>query len=201
MRDVLRGWLTSPPLNVVPGTILCLAAAAVLFLSMIVIGAVTNLAEKRALRFLSFRIGRPAAWFIVYKLTFVGTVIHECSHAVMGWLTGAQILEVKCLTLRGQELGFVKFRLRGNRAARALQLGWLSCAPVLSGLILVPVCVWAVLTVDILLVRILAGYLGVSVFIHMSMSKKDILNYCKGFWGVLPVFYFAAVLLRASILR
>lgn len=125
--------------------------------------------------------GARIAFFIRNRLTFVGTVHHELSHALFALLSGAKVTKVELFHVRGNQLGCVEFRPRGNALARAVQLLLASIAPVVCGGISLCVILWfwryrCSLTWH----YALAGYLAVSIFLHMNMSTQDIKNAWKG---------------------
>ena len=159
------------------------------YVSLVVLGFVINCFEKGLLYVLRKIVGNKAALFICNRLTFVGTVLHECSHALFVVLTGGKLLHISFYDVfRGNQLGHVDFVTRGGRITRSFQLVFTSCAPVLvlgtlSCLLIFKV--WSLAT--IWWQHVILGYIIVSCVCHMSMSAADIRNYVKGLFLVYPV--------------
>lgn len=169
-------------------------------MSVIVTGAGIESIEKLEFKLLTRCMSPKKAIFVENRLTFPGTMLHETAHALLAWLTGAVIVKMRLLTFfDAHRLGYVCFRPRGNRIQRCFQLSIASCAPVLLGLIELQV-LWRYIFITDSWLRALLIYLFISIFNHMSMSTKDIKNYCKGLVIVLPVmtlvFYFIQLIIR-----
>lgn len=125
--------------------------------------------------------GGKVAFFIRNRLTFIGTVHHELSHALFAWVSGAKVTKVELFHVRGNQLGCVEFYPRGNAFTKAVQMTLSSIAPVICGAVSLCVLTWflrfrCVLTWHF----VLTGYLMVSVLLHMNMSVQDIKNAWKG---------------------
>ena len=159
--------------------------------SVIIIGYLMNQFEQWQMKLLSKVFGQRFANFICNKLTFIGTIIHECSHALFVVLTGAKLLRIKCITLFNKtELGYVEFKTRGRKPMQMIQLSLVSCAPVVMGLILNSIFITLLLTNTYSLwITVIGWYLVVSIFDHMSMSMVDITNYCKGLLFIAPCLF------------
>ena len=103
----------------------------------------------------------------------------------------------------GDSLGHVNFRNRGNIIVVALQNIFISSAPMFIGAVVVWGCFYWIhaLGHTLLWLRILLGYIGVSMFFHMTMSPADIKVYVKGiplfivivFVVVFPLRYFGVL--------
>ncbi|MBO5435598.1 hypothetical protein J6A31_07380 [bacterium] len=161
----------------------------VITLSVIIIGALINKLEQWQLRLMSDKVGMKIASFMCNRFTFVGTVIHELSHALFVMLTGGKILKIKCFEMFTHgRLGYVNFATCGPKWKQLVQMSLVSCAPVLMGIILEVVLLKVVFTYELQLwIQILLWYLVISIFDHMSMSTVDIKNYCKGLVLVFPM--------------
>ncbi len=181
---------------------LCMIYAAVLCLSVIVIGFLMDRFEVIVYRLLSKHMSNKMAHILIYRVTWPGTAIHELSHALVGWMLGARILKIKIFEFKGNQLGHVEFQCRGSKRTQMVQLGLLSCAPVLTGCLLLyllivyglnPVRPWYVIAIS--------AYLLVCVVIHMSMSGQDIKNYMKSMWVVYPLMICIVYLVRLSVIN
>lgn len=159
--------------------------------SVIVVGYIMNQFEKWQMKLLSKVFGDGLSNFICNRLTFVGTMIHECSHALFAVLTGAKVTKIKCFTLFNKnELGYVEFSTRGCKLLQMLQLALVSCAPVITGLPLITVLISVLVTHSYpIIVMIIGWYLVVSILDHMSMSMVDISNYCRGLLLIAPCMF------------
>lgn len=160
-----------------------------------VIGAVMNKIELLQMRLLSKLFGVRIAGFICNRLLFMGTVIHELSHALFAFLSGAVVTKIRCFTLFSKDtLGYVMFSTKGNTFKQSFQLAFTSCAPTVTGclLIMLLTCLFRNPNTSILY-KVIIIYLGLSIADHMSMSPVDTKNYLKGCMCIFVVFFvFAA---------
>lgn len=185
-----------------PVLAVCAVFGFLVCISVILIGMIADQLEKYMGHFLGKLCGPKIAHFIVYRLTLPGTILHELSHAFVGWALGAKILKIRVLEFNGKQLGHVDFRCRGSKPVQLIQLGCLSCAPVITGLIaaglllqygLRPELPWYII--------LLSFYLLLCVIIHMSMSRQDIKNYLRGLFVIYPAAVGFVYIVRLSVLR
>ena len=169
--------------------IVCLIVTTIICVSVIIIGYLVNKVEQWQLHLMSDKVGSKIASFICNRVTFPGTIIHELSHALFALLTGAKVLEVKCFEMFAHgRLGHVKFAMVGTKLKRMVQLSFVSCAPVIVGLILEYILIKVIFTYELSLgIQIFLWYMMVSIADHMSMSSVDIKNYLKGLILVFPM--------------
>jgi hypothetical protein len=146
-------------------------------------------------------VGQGFAHFICYKLTFVGTIIHEMSHALFAFITGAKVNKIKCFTFDKETLGYVEYTARGNGLHRMVQHALTACAPVLMGFSVMPLFIGLAFGVSNIGLKILFWYCAVSVFIHMDMSVPDIKNYFRGYPIVLMILFAIMYLMDVLFLR
>ena len=159
------------------------------YLFLILLGWVIRIISDLATSILSVFVGSHIAYWIRNYLTYLGTVHHELSHALIATLTGAKVLSISLLP-RGTTLGSVKFNLRGNRFTRAMQNTLASAAPVYCGaLTLIALTRFALPHCTLLWQTVLWYYLAISVFFHMTLSRRDIANIVQAFPFSLPVVY------------
>lgn len=120
-------------------------------------------------------------------LTAPGVVIHECSHALLAFLTGAKVTKIVFFGPKGDVLGYVSYKTRGRFLAPAIQQMLASVAPVLIG----PLVIWGLaelfLITDPVWVKALLIYLVFCVLMHMDLSGQDVRIYLKGCAVVLIV--------------
>ena len=72
--------------------------------------------------------------FINY-LTFPGVILHELSHALLAFLTGAEITHIRFFSPDGDSLGSVSIRPRGNFLTMSMQRGFSAMAPAFCSLL------------------------------------------------------------------
>ena len=119
--------------------------------------------------------------FFVNRITFMGTVWHELSHALFAFLTGAKINKISLYHMENGRLGYVKYTPRGPWALRCVQMSLSSCAPVIMGLLAeAGIYLLFVKTTLPIWAMILAGYLFLSILLHMDLSMADLKAYAKG---------------------
>lgn len=170
------------------------------------IGTLVNYIEIMQMQLMMKIMSRKKAMVICNYITCIGTIIHELSHAIMAFATGAKVTEVKLLELsKNGRLGHVSFKTCGSKMKQSWQLAMTSCAPTLNGIL------WCYILFKVLfLYRLSAGwtallvYLLISIFDHMSMSEADSKNYMKGMFIVFPIMtflMFIAVYLYAARIK
>ena len=133
---------------------------------------------------------------IINYLFFPGVMLHELSHALMAFLTGAKVTEMALFKRDEDSLGHVSFINRGNIFLVSLQNIFASAAPMFCGAAIVYGCYYGVTHLTILWLRILLGYIGVSMFFHMTMSVQDIKIYIKGVPIFMGLIFVISLLLR-----
>ena len=149
-------------------------------LSVILIGSLIDQIKKFEYRSLANASGDNLAKLIVFRLTFPGTVIHEFSHAMFAFITGAKVTKIQCFSIKKNTLGYVTYQTRGSKLQQMTQHGLSACAPVISGLILTPIFFSLMMNTSSMSLKILALYMMVSIVNHMNMSWPDIKQYVKG---------------------
>ena len=158
-----------------------------------VIGFLLNQLELLEFKILSMFFGNGFASFFCDRITFIGTVLHELSHALFATLTGAKVTKISIMDFfQGGQLGHVEFVTRGNLIIRSIQLVFASCAPVLVGVFALIMIFPLIKAKDVPMpIRILAIYAFISILNHTSMSGQDLALYMKGIFLVLPLTFFA----------
>ena len=138
------------------------------------------------------------AMALINYVFFPGVMIHELSHAFMALITGAKITEVALFKKQDESLGHVNFRNRGNFVVRSLQDIFISSAPMFGGAGVITACIYGLkhISKELWWLKILIGYIAVSMFFHMTMSPADIKVYVRG----IPVFM-VLVFIITAILR
>lgn len=183
LSDCLSGWKLDIVISLIY-TIILLSA-------LIVIGYLINKLEQVQLKILAKTTGSKIAYFMCNRFTFVGTVIHELSHALFVFLTGGKLIKVKLLEVsKDGTLGHVEFALCGPKWKQKCQLSIISCAPVFMGLLLEYILIKLVIGYSLgVWIEILLWYFIISILDHMSMSDVDIKNYLKGMIVVFPMMF------------
>lgn len=191
--DMLNTYLTGVLVrNGLFGIRLDVAASVVLSLTMmlfaLVIGWLIGALDRWLMRMTARATGTSAASFILNRVMFIGTVFHELSHAFAAFLTGANVKKICCFTLFSKtQLGYVEFQTVGGRLKQSLQLSMVSCAPVLFAFVTVPLFYQLAVDSSSWGLRVLFGWISLSILCHASMSKVDIKLYLRGAVFVLPL--------------
>ena len=140
----------------------------------------------------------PSLAFVARNyLTYIGTVVHELSHALFAVLTGAKVTRIT-LVPHGATLGSVDFVPRGPRFFKGLQLSLTSIAPTVVGaaaIIFLFIKVYPLLTLT--WHYILFWYLAVSILFHMNLSPQDLKNFSRGILPFLATIYLIALAILA----
>lgn len=148
---------------------------------------------------IGFVTGPLVAFGIRNYATYLGTVIHELSHAVVAFLTGAKVRKIT-LVPRGATLGSVEYTPRGNRFVRGLQQSLSAVAPTVVGTLLL----WF-LFADIhpflkeVWQFVLFYYLALSILFHMDLSMADLRNFFSGILSFLALTFVVLLIVYAVI--
>ena len=148
-----------------------------------ILGMTLGYLEKVIGNFIAKHMGVKSALFIMNKLTFIGVVHHELSHALFAFISGAKIREINLFKPQGNSLGSVQIVPRGNKILKSIQLTLTAIAPVITGLIsMCTIAYFVSINIEIMLVWqiILIAYLFISIFFHSTMSTADLKCAIKG---------------------
>lgn len=158
-------------------------------------GFLVNFVISGILGFLLGLVSRSGKLYMFFanRLTFIGVMWHELSHALFAFLTGAKVERIELYHREDDRLGCVSYRARGIWPLRCIQHSLSSCAPVVMGIVALlgitavvsafELPVWAVA---------IAVYLFISIMVHMDMSPQDLKQYVKGVPFLLVVFFIIA---------
>ena len=178
-------------------TLLFPAVVAILLpFAVILAGLIINYLGYAIAFLVSLFIDPVIVFNMINYLFFPGVMLHELSHAFMAFITGAEVTEVALFKREEGSLGHVMFRNRGNIFLVSLQNIFASAAPMFCGAAVVFGCYFGITHITILWLRILLGYIGVSMFFHMTMSIEDIKIYVKGIPIFMGLIFIVCLLLR-----
>lgn len=137
----------------------------------------------------------PLGANLINYITFVGVMHHELSHALLAFLSGAKVTDIKLFRIHHNDgaLGYVAYAPRGNFILQNVQKVVTSIAPIICGFIssyllwfyIRPMAmenIWSIC---------LFYYVLISIILHMSLSKQDI-KVMKG--GLLVVIVLITIL-------
>lgn len=140
-------------------------------------------------RFLAGSMGH-AAYAFDTKITFWGVIHHELSHAIAGILTGAKIIKFDSYKLQEENktLGSVRFRVSANPMLRAIQLFFISIAPLIGAYITCSL-LFKLLLADYPLIETIGTWrfwlyliIATPIIYHADLSPQDMLNALSGLW-------------------
>ncbi|MBR0132782.1 MAG: M50 family metallopeptidase [Lachnospiraceae bacterium] len=173
-----------------------LALAVLVPVLVIVVGYAINLLQLGLAELLALFLDPWWVEIIVNYLFFPGVMLHELSHAFMALITGARLTEVKLFKKEGKSLGHIAFNPRGSKIMISIQEVFISSAPMYFGAMIVFAAFKLVLLIpwSAWLLKIFAGYIGVSMFFHMTMSTQDVKVFVKGI-PIIMILVFAESLL------
>ena len=167
-------------------------------------GLLVYLFNKLLYQIISMLTSSKTAMIIVNWLTFPGVIHHECSHALLAFLTGAKITEFRPFwpDKRTGSLGHVNFVARGPFLIKCLQYTLTSSAPVILGT-LTPLLLYGVFQNNSmpLYAIILLFYLMISIILHASMSFADVKVMIKGIWVLYFVIYIICLYLQLDVIQ
>lgn len=147
----------------------------VVLLSVVLIGLLINLLQQSIGQALANGFGADFANKFMNRLTFIGVVHHELSHALFAFLTGAKIIKMNLFKPdeKTDSLGSVTYAARGPIILRAIQLTFASIAPVICGFISC-FLIYKYLLFGAVWRWILFGFIMLCIIIHMNLSPQDI---------------------------
>lgn len=162
---------------------LCISIIDTLIILMIVpiVGLCIGYIVDKIISIMYRTLGKFWTLLIANRLTFIGTVHHELSHAIFAFITGAKIIKIDLFYPQGNTLGKVIFQPRGNKILQGVQLTLSAIAPVITGAISVFILYTEVLAICTKPWQyIIIVYLIMSILLHTTMSIQDIKNAIKG---------------------
>lgn len=160
-----------------------------LLFGIILIGISLNFIIQLIASILVNILGISVTNFLLTKLTFIGVIHHELSHAFVAFITGAKVKKIELFTMFHKDrLGSVQFVPRGPFLLQSIQVVLTSIAPMIFGLI----SLYYLSNVEIgsnIGLFIFIWYIRLSILIHTTMSTQDIKICFKG----LPVVTFLLI--------
>lgn len=169
-----------------------------------VFGTIFNLIKQGALKILSSVTSAKTANIIVNRLTFIGVVHHELSHALLAFLTGAKIESINLFKpdKNTGTLGNVRYIPRGNKILQSVQLTFSSVAPTPCGVLSSILIVYLVIPKCVAVWQfIIVYYTLVSIILHMDLSKQDIKVALKGAPILMLLTYIILLITRANLIE
>lgn len=119
--------------------------------------------------------------FIYNRLTFIGVMHHELSHALFAFITGAKIIKIDLFKPQGNTLGSVTFIPRGNKITQSIQMTSTAIAPVVMGIINSYILLFKALAIcNSNFIKGIIIYVIISILIHSTLSRQDIKNWLRG---------------------
>jgi len=161
--------------------IIAISNTAAVILAIICIGLFIHFIQFLINLLFSKLIGQDATYIFLNKITFIGVIHHELSHALLAFITGAKVVKVKLFKYDEENgsLGQVVFYPRGPFLLRCIQDLFSSIAPTLCGGISI-FCLVHFITYNAIWKYIIFGILIFCIFIHMDMSTQDLKIAAKG---------------------
>lgn len=190
MNEIANTKLSGAILINVPYITKIIVLSLIIYFSVIIIGTALNYLEKAEIKLLGSIVGTKASNAMVQRLTFIGTITHECAHAIVALITGCKIAEFKPLILFNKnnngELGHVKVAFKPGAIGNA-KMSLISCAPVFVNLALAWLTYTKLFIGGNIVIKIIAVYLMISFINHASMSPVDTKNYLRGATVILVI--------------
>ena len=173
--------------------IYCVQCSITIIAITLFIGAVASLIRNLVVRICARSFGNKFSALVDSKITFIGVLHHEISHALVAFILGAKIVNCKLYEVKSRTLGHVDIIPRGGIVLESIQKGMCGLAPVICG-ILSNYALYHFFLSGLDKVEIksfLAILLMVQISYHMSISKQDLLVALKG----LPILWIVAVII------
>ena len=148
-----------------------------ILLGTILVGVMASLIRGYTVRSFA-RVSGGLARFIDTKLTFIGVIHHEVSHALLAFLSGAKVRKVKLFSFStaSGNLGEVIYSPRGPWLLKRLQDSLAGLAPIICGSVTLAIIYnYLILGNTFRDSHLWVGVLLVmQISYHMSLSKSDI---------------------------
>lgn len=164
----------------------CFKWSVELILFIIILIVMIQLLKSIIYRIITFAFGLKAAYFIDTKLTFVGVIVHELSHALMAVITLAHVNGMSLFNIipRNGTLGEVQVSFSVNPILGSVQKFFVGIAPLISGTLILMYMSKLSLTGW---QESLKLYIMISILYHMSISKQDLKVSIAGIPGLIIV--------------
>ena len=166
--------------------IYCVQCSITIIAITLFIGAVASLIRNLVVRICARSFGNKFSALVDSKITFIGVLHHEISHALVAFILGAKIVNCKLYEVKSKTLGHVDIIPRGGIVLESIQN--VICG-ILSNYALYHFFLSGLDKVEIK--SFLAILLMVQISYHMSISKQDLLVALKG----LPILWIVAVII------
>ncbi|MBQ5579941.1 MAG: M50 family metallopeptidase, partial [Clostridia bacterium] len=101
-------------------------------IAILALGLVMELFAQAITTVIAFVTGPLIAFGIRTYATYIGTVIHELSHATFAFFTGAKVNKITLIP-HGTTLGSVEYTPRGNKFVKGIQNSLSAIATTLVG--------------------------------------------------------------------
>lgn len=166
-------------------------------LLLFAIGVIISGVSGMVGRIIAGLIGGRAAFIFRNNLTWPGTVHHEFSHALLAFITGAKVRKISLIP-HGQALGQVEYSPRGGRVIQSIQMSLSSIAPILCGMVTETLLVVKVLPLcDTWWKYAILAYFVISIILHMTLSREDLINLRNGIIPTVFVLYCVFLIIGA----
>jgi hypothetical protein len=108
---------------------------------------------------------------------------------LLAFVTGAKVTRISLIP-HGQALGQVEYRPRGGKILQAIQMSLSSIAPILCGMVTESALILKVFPLcDTWWENTILAYFAVSIFLHMTLSREDLINLRNGIIPTVFVLY------------
>ncbi len=166
------------------------------------VGVFASIVRKYTVRSLA-RVSSGLARYVDTKLTFIGVIHHEASHALLSFISGANLINGRLFKFRvyNGNLGGVTYSPRGSWVIKRLQDSLSGMAPIICGSI----------TLAVIYNYLIVGntfkdanfWVGIIVIMqisyHMTLSKADINTSINGIPVLFMVMYIVAYIKKINI--
>ena len=166
------------------------------------VGVFASIVRKYTVRSLA-RVSSGLARYVDTKLTFIGVIHHEASHALLAFISGAKLINVRLfnISVYNGNLGGVTYSPRGPWVIKRLQDSLSGMAPIICGSI----------TLAVIYNYLIVGntfkdanfWVGIIVIMqisyHMTLSKADINTSINGIPVLFMVMYIVAYIKKINI--
>ena len=167
----------------------------IVIMTIILIGVITSVQRQICVCLCAKNSSQKFARLFDTRLTYIGVIHHELSHAFLAILTGAKVLKISLAkkgTVHNGQLGSVTFAPRGPKIIRNIQCTLIQLGPILLGTAQL-VGISSLFLYSYVKLQSWQAFILVvlvqQIVYHMQLSKADIETMTRGIIPQILVLY------------
>lgn len=161
--------------------LIAISNTATILMGLILIGLFIHFLQFLLVKLFVNAFGSKFSNIFFNKITFIGVMHHELSHALFAFITGAKVVKISLFKPNKENcsLGHVLYATRGMFIFRCIQDFFAAIAPVVCGCISI-FCMIYFIPFNAVWQYIVFGFIILCIFIHIDLSTADLKAMLKG---------------------